>query len=129
VVRPAKTAALWAWRRAEQYQATGEVECLQREATDVNTVPLADQESPLGCVPGLKRLLINGGVQMRNGRGKAASAEPFLATPHGSNDAYAAIRSVDPDLYRGLEQLVVESILKRERFQREATPRRFGEQG
>ena len=128
MVRTAETAALWAGRRTEQHQATGQVERLHREATNINAVPLADQKSPLRRMPGLERLLVDWGTQLRGGRGEAAPAGSLLAAAYGSNNAHAAIRAVDSNLDRSLKELVVEAILDGEWFQGEGASRRFGEE-
>ena len=128
MLRAAEAAALWAGWRTEQHQATCEIERLQSEATNINAVPLADLEDPLRRMPGLECLLINGGTQLRVGGGEAAPAGSLLAAAYGSNDAHAAIGSVDSNLDRSLEELVVEAILDGERLKGEGAPRRFGEE-
>lgn len=124
----AETAALWAGRCTEQHQATGQVERLQREATNVNAVPLADEEGPIRRMLGLECLLIDGGTQLRGGGGEAAPAGSLLAAAYGSNNAHAAIGAVDSNLDCSLEELVVEAILDDEWLQGEGAPRRFGEE-
>jgi hypothetical protein len=79
-------------------------------------------------MPGLKCLLINGGTQLRVGGGEAAPAGSLLAAANGSNNAHAAIRAVDSNLGRSLEELISEPIFNRERLKGEGTPRRFGEE-
>ena len=128
VVRPAKTAALRAGRRTEQYQATREVERLHGEATNVNAVPLSDLQHPIRRMPGLECLLIDGGTQLRGGGGKAAPAGSLLAAAYGSNNAHAAIGAVDSNLDCGLEELVVGSLLYAKGFKGEGATRRLGEE-
>ena len=128
VVRPAKTAALRAGRRTEQYQATREVERLHGEATNVNAVPLPDGEEPLRRMSGFECLLVNGGTQLRDRRGEAAPAEPLLAAAYGANNAHAPIGAIDSNLNRGLEELIVESLLYGKGFKGEGAPRRLGEE-
>jgi hypothetical protein len=124
----AKTAALWAGRCTEQHQATGQVERLQSEAANINAVPLADKEGPLRRMPGLECLLVDGGAQLRDCAGEAAPAGSLLAAAYGSDDAHAAIRSVDPNLDSSLEVLIAEPILDGEWLKGEGAPRRFGEE-
>jgi len=128
VFRAAEAAALWAGWRTEQHQATCEIERLQSEATDINAVPLADLQGPIRRMPGLECLLIDGGIQLRGGGGEAAPAGSLLAAAYGSDDAHAAVGSVDSNLDRSLEELVVEAILDGEWLQGEGTPRRFSEE-
>jgi hypothetical protein len=128
VLCAAETAALWAGRRAEQHQATGQVERLQSEATNINAVPLANLQSPIRRMPGLKRLLVDWGAQLRCCGGEAAPAGSLLATAHGSNDADTAIRTVDSNLDRASKELVVEPIFNGERFKGKCATRRFGEE-
>jgi hypothetical protein len=128
VLCAAETAALWAGRRTEQHQAAGQVERLQREATNINAVPLADLQDPFRRMPGLECLLIDGGTQLRGGGGEAAPAGSLLAAAYGSDDAHAAIRSVDPNLDSSLEVLIAEPILDGEWLKGEGAPRRFGEE-
>jgi hypothetical protein len=79
-------------------------------------------------MPRLECLFIDGGTQLRGGGGQAAPAGSLLAAAHGSNNAHAAIGSVDSNLDRSLEELVVEAILDGEWLQGEGAPRRFGEE-
>jgi hypothetical protein len=74
-------------------------------------------------MPGLECLLIDGGTQLRGGGGEAAPAGSLLAAAYGSNNAHAAIRAVNSNLDRSLEELVVEAILDGEWLQGEGTPR------
>jgi hypothetical protein len=128
VLCTAEAAALWAGWRTDQHQATGQVKRLDSEATNINTVPLADQERPLRRMPGLKHLLVDRCAQLRDCGGQAATAGSLLATADGANDAHSAIGSVDPNLDRSLEELIVKSLLDGEWLKGEGTPRRFGEQ-
>lgn len=127
MLRAAKSAALWAGWRTEQHQATCQVERLHSEATNVDAVPLADKEGPLRRMPGLERLLVDWGAQLRCCGGEAAPAGSLLAAAHGSNNAHAAIRSVNSNLDRSLEVLISDSVLGRKWIQGEGAPRRLGE--
>ena len=62
-------------------------------------------------MPGLKCLFVDGGAELCCCGSQAATADPLLTPPHGSNDAHAAIRSVDSNLDHSLEEFVVESLL------------------
>jgi hypothetical protein len=106
----------------------GQVERLHGEAANVNAVPFANEEGPLRCMPGLKCLLVDRGAQLRRCGGEAAPAGSLLATAHGSNNAYAAIGSIDTYLYRCAKELIVEPIFHGEWLKGEGTPRRFGEE-
>jgi hypothetical protein len=128
VLCAAETAALWAGRRTEQHQATGQVKRLQREATNINAVPLADLQDPIRRMPGLECLLIDGGTQLRGGGGEAAPAGSLLAAANGSNDAHAAIGSVNSNLDRSLEVLISDAILGREWLQGKCAAGRFSEE-
>jgi len=127
VFRAAEAAALWAGWRTEQHQATCEIERLHGEATNVDAVPLADEEDPLRRMPGLERLLVDWGAQLRYCGGEAAPASTLLAAAHGSNNAHAAIGSVDPNLDLSLEVLISDSVLDRKWFKGECAPHRLGE--
>jgi hypothetical protein len=128
VLCAAETAALWAGRRTEQHQATGQVERLHGEAANVNAVPLADEERPLRRMSGLKCLLVDWSVQLRSGRHEAATAGTLLAAADGSNDAHAAIGSVNSNLDRSLEVLISDAILGREWLQGKCAAGRFSEE-
>jgi len=128
VVRAAETAALWAGWRAEQHEATCQVERLHGEATNVNAIPLADEERPLRRMSGLKRLLVDWGAQLRSRRREAATAGTLLAAANGSNDARAAIGSVNSNLDRSLEVLISDAILGRKWLQGKGAARRFSEE-
>lgn len=116
----AEAAALWAGWRTDQHQATGQVERLDREATNISAVPFADQERPLRRVPGLKRLLVNRCAQLRDCGGQTATAGSLLATADGANDAHAAIGAVDPNMDCSLEEFVVESLFHGEWLDRKS---------
>lgn len=128
VMCTAKAAALWAGWRAEQHQASGEIQRLQGESTNINAAPLADSERLRGCMPGLKYLFVDRGAELCCGRCETTAADPFLTPPHASNDAYATIRSVNSNVSLGLEEFVVESLLNGKRFEGEGAPRRFGQE-
>jgi hypothetical protein len=104
------------------------IERLNSQSANVNAIPLADQQRTVRCMPLLKCLFVNVGLQLGCRRGEAASAEPFLTTPHRADDPYAAVRSVDTNLCCCRKQLLVESILDGERLKRETATRRFGKQ-
>jgi hypothetical protein len=78
-------------------------------------------------MPGLERLLVDWGAQLRCCGGEAAPAGSLLAAAHGSNNAHAAIRSVDPNLHRCTELLISDSVLGRKWFKGECAPHRLSE--
>ena len=128
MVRAAEAAALWAGWRAEEHETTCQVERLHGEATNVNAIPLADEERPLRRMSGLKRLLVDWGAQLRSGRREATTAGTLLAAADGSNDAHAAIGSVNSHLNRSCEVLISDAILGREWLQGKGAARRFSEE-
>jgi hypothetical protein len=79
-------------------------------------------------MPGLERLLVDWGAQLRYCGGETAPAGSLLAAAHGSNDAHAAIGSVNSNLDCSFEVLVSEPILDGKWLQGEGAPRRFSEE-
>jgi hypothetical protein len=77
---------------------------------------------------GLKRLLVDWGAQLRSGRREAATAGTLLAAANGSNDAHAAIGSINSNLDRSLEVLISDAILGREWLQGKCAASRFSEE-
>jgi hypothetical protein len=128
VLRATETAALGAGWRTEQHETTRQVERIQSEATNIDAVPFANQEDPLRRMPGLKRLLVDRGAQLRNGGCEAAPAGSLLTPTDGSNDTHTAIGSIDAYLHRCTKELVVETLLGREKLKGEGAPDRFGEE-